>query len=96
MEEKTGFDVIRLNRFAFKRLCNQDPLVDGQGNVVPEPDSDSEDWKGWKLRFTDERADEIVATKKGHSPPPIQEPIIALELESVYIKVDDEDVDGVY
>ena len=43
MEEKTGFDVIRLNRFAFKRLCNQDPLVDGQGNVVPEPDSDSED-----------------------------------------------------
>jgi hypothetical protein len=47
--------------------------------------------------LTNERADEILATKKEHSPPPIQEPIIAAkELESVYIKVEDEDLDGVY
>lgn len=65
--------------------------------MVPEPDYDSEEWKGWKLRLTDERADEILATKKEHSPSPIQEPrTVAQEPERVYVKVEDEDVDGIY
>ena len=64
---KSGFDVIR---FAFKRLPNQEPLVNGQGEVMPEPDYDSEEWKGWEARLTNERAEEVVAIKKEESPIP--------------------------
>jgi hypothetical protein len=62
---KSGFDVIR---FAFKRLPNQDPLLNGNGEPIPEPDYDGEEWKGWEERLTDERADEVVAFKKEESP----------------------------
>jgi SAD/SRA domain len=58
---KSGFDVIR---FAFKRLPDQPPLVNGKGQVMPEPDYASEEWKGWEARLTDERADEILEIKK--------------------------------
>lgn len=87
---KSGFDIIR---FAFRRLPDQAPLVDGQGNIAPEPDYDSEEWKGWMLRLTDERADEILATKKEESPVP--EDLIRMEAElkkgkeSVVIKIED-------
>lgn len=44
---KSGFDVIR---FAFKRLPGQEPLINGQGEPMPEPDYGSEEWKSWKGR----------------------------------------------
>ena len=59
---KSGFDVIR---FAFKRLPNQEPLVNGKGERMPEPDYDSEEWKGWEARLTEERAAKVVPIKKG-------------------------------
>jgi hypothetical protein len=64
---KSGYDVIR---FAFKRLPGQAPLVNGNGEPMPEPDYDSEEWKGWEVRMTDERAGEVVAIKKEESPMP--------------------------
>jgi hypothetical protein len=63
--------------------------------VVPEPDYDSEEWKGWKLRLTDERADEILATKKEESPP-LQGTNVVQEPARVSVKVEDEGVDGIY
>jgi len=57
-------------RFAFKRLPNQDPLVNGKGETVPEPDYEGEEWKGWESRLTRERAEEVVALKKEESPGP--------------------------
>ena len=57
-------------RFAFKRLRNQDPLVNGQGERMPEPDYEGEEWKGWEARLTSERAEEVVALKKEESPGP--------------------------
>ena len=62
---KSGFDVIR---FAFKRLPDQPPLVDGKGEVMPEPNFDSEEWKGWEARLTDEH--EVLDIKKEESPVP--------------------------
>jgi hypothetical protein len=64
---KSGYDVIR---FAFKRLPGQAPLVNGKGEPMPEPDYESEEWKGWEVRMTDERAGEVVAIKKEESPMP--------------------------
>jgi len=87
---KSGFDIIR---FAFKRLPGQDPLVDGHGNVAPEPDYDSEEWKGWMLRLTDERADEILATKKEESPAPETQQKPNPVSEKMFIKVEEEDED---
>src|ERR1700737_4333808 len=54
---KSGYEVIR---FAFKRLPDQDPLVNGAGRAMPEPDYESEEWKGWGTRLTDERAEEVL------------------------------------
>jgi hypothetical protein len=54
-------------RFAFKRLAGQDPLLEGNGEVAPEPDYDSEDWKGWEGRLTKARAEEVVAIKQEES-----------------------------
>jgi hypothetical protein len=51
-------------RFAFKRLPGQDPLLEGNGEMAPEPDYDSEDWKGWERRLTKARAEEVVAIKQ--------------------------------
>jgi hypothetical protein len=62
---KSGFDVIR---FAFKRLPGQDPLINGQGEPLPEPDYDSEEWKSWEGKLTDERAEEVLEFKKEESP----------------------------
>jgi hypothetical protein len=67
---KSGFDVIR---FAFKRLPNQDPLLNGMGEPMPEPDYDSEEWKGWETRLTEQRADEVLDIKKEESPSPLFE-----------------------
>jgi len=85
---KSGFDVIR---FAFKRLPGQDSLVDGHGNVAPEPDYDSEEWKGWMLRLTDERADKILATKKDESPAPETQQKPKQVSERMPIKIEEED-----
>jgi hypothetical protein len=68
---KSGFDVIR---FAFKRLPGQDPLLNGNGEIMPEPDYDGEEWREWEARLTNERADEVLALKKEESPPPEQFP----------------------
>jgi hypothetical protein len=57
---KSGYEVIK---YAVKRLPNQDPLVNGKGEPMPEPDYDSEDWKTWETRLTEKRADEVVAFK---------------------------------
>jgi hypothetical protein len=62
---KSGFDVIR---FAFKRLPGQEPLINGQGEPMPEPDYDSEEWKRWEGKLTDERAEEVLEFKKEESP----------------------------
>jgi len=86
---KSGFDIIR---FAFKRLPGQDPLVDGHGNIAPEPDYDSEEWKGWMLRLTDERADEILATKKEESPAPETQQRHKLVSERMRIKIEEGEV----
>jgi hypothetical protein len=64
---KSGFDVIR---FAFKRLPNQDPLVNGKGEIMPEPDYEGDEWRGWEERLTNERAEEVLELKKEESPPP--------------------------
>jgi hypothetical protein len=57
-------------RFAFKRLPDQDPLVNGKGEIMPEPNYDGEEWREWEARLTNERADEVVALKKEDTPPP--------------------------
>ena len=67
MVGKSGYDVIR---FAFKRLPDQEPLVNGLGQPMPEPDYESEEWKGWEARLTNERAEEVVAIKKEESQVP--------------------------
>jgi hypothetical protein len=38
--------------------------LEGNGEMAPEPDYDSEDWKGWEGRLTKARAEEIVAIKQ--------------------------------
>jgi len=65
MVGKSGYDVIR---FAFKRLPDQEPLVNGKGERMPEPDYDSEEWKRWEGRLTEERAAKVVVIKKGKAP----------------------------
>lgn len=57
-------------RFAFKRLRDQDPLVNGKGEGMPEPDYAGEEWREWEARLTNERADEVLALKKEETPPP--------------------------
>ena len=56
-------------RFAFKRLPGQDPLVNGRGEAMPEPDYESVEWKTWEVHLTDERAEKVVAIKE-ESPAP--------------------------
>ena len=65
MKGKSGFDVIR---FAFKRLPNQELLRNREGEAVPEPDYNSEEWRGWETRLTQQRADEVLDIKKEESP----------------------------
>lgn len=65
MGGKSGYDVIR---FAFKRLSDQEPLVNRKGPRIPEPDYDSEEWKGWEMRLMEERAVKLVAIKKEKRP----------------------------
>jgi hypothetical protein len=64
--------------------------------VVPEPDYESEEWKGWKMHLTDGRADEILAIKKEESPHPSQGINAVQEPARVSVKVEDEGVDGIY
>ena len=64
---KSGYNVIR---FAFKRLPGQEPLVNGKGETMPEPDYESEEWKDWEIKLTTERAEEVVAIKMEDSPGP--------------------------
>lgn len=92
-EGKSGFDVIR---FAFKRLRDQPPLVDGKGEVMPEPNYDSEEWKGWEARLTAERAEEVLDIKKEESPAPeTQKRTRVVSPEETYIKVE-EDLNNVW
>ena len=45
-------------------------MVNGKGEIVPEPDYEGEEWKGWEAKLTSERAEEVVALKKEESPGP--------------------------
>lgn len=86
---KSGFDVIR---FAFKRLPDQEPLVNGEGEVMPEPDYDCEDWKRWEWRLTQQRADEVMEIKKEETFAP-DDAITAVSshnLRRVFIKIEDD------
>jgi len=90
---KSGFDVIR---FAFKRLRDQPPLVDGEGEVMPEPNYDSEEWKGWEARLTAERAEEVLDIKKEESPAPeTQRRVQKVAPKDTYIKVE-QDLNNVW
>ena len=71
---KSGYDVIR---FAFKRLPDQDPLLNGRGERMPEPDYDSEEWKGWQTRLMNERTTGVVAIRKEASVRPMPEQLAA-------------------
>jgi hypothetical protein len=73
-------------RFAFKRLPGQDPLVNGLGGPVPEPDYDSEEWRGWERRLTQERAEEVVAIKKEESPAPQETSPVTLKKKKIKVK----------
>ena len=37
---------------------------------MPEPNYDSEEWKGWEARLTAERAEEVLDIKKEETPDP--------------------------
>ena len=79
-------------RFAFKRLPDQEPLVNGKGDVILEPDYDSDEWKKWEGRLTDQRAYEVVEIKKEESPTP-ENRIFGSSLSngtSVFIKTEDD------
>ena len=79
-------------RFAFKRLADQEPLVDGSGSTAPEPDYDGEEWIGWETRLTDERAQEVIAIKKEESPAAREGSIAdSTSTDVTYIKVEDDD-----
>lgn len=71
---KSGFDVIR---FAFKRLPGQEPLINGQGEPMPEPDYDSEEWKSWEGR-------------RGSSPILEEIPRTSFKSENVKVKLEDD------
>lgn len=89
-EGKSGFDVIR---FAFKRLRDQPPLVNGKGEVMPEPNYDREEWKGWEARLTAERAEEVLDIKKEETPAPGTPRVVSPK--ETYIKVE-EDLNNVW
>jgi hypothetical protein len=79
-------------RFAFKRLPNQEPLVDGSGSLAPEPDYDSEEWTGWETRLTNERAEEVVAIKKEEAPTTREGSIAdSTATDVTYIKLEEDD-----
>ena len=81
-------------RFAFKRLQNQPPLVNGKGEIIPEPNYESEEWKGWEARLTDERAYQVLDIKKEEvsSDTELQPPRrIRPDKEKVYVKVEGDD-----
>ena len=86
---KSGFDVIR---FAFKRLPDQEPLVNGEGETMPEPDYNSDNWKRWEWRLTQQRADEVMEIKKEESVSP-DDAITggsSPNLRRVFIKIEDD------
>jgi hypothetical protein len=94
---KMGFDIIR---YAFKRLPDQPPLPNGQGEPTPEPDYDSDEWLGWESRITGLRNRQVLEIKKEETPiswgsPPREEvgteeadpeesPDVKIKLENMY------------
>lgn len=84
-------------RFAFKRLPDQPPLMNGKGETMPEPNYDSEEWKGWEARLTEQRAEEVLDIKKEESPAPEpqrRKPEV-LSPKKTYIKIE-EDLNNVW
>jgi len=69
-------------------------LINGKGEVMPEPDYESEEWKGWEARLTDERADEILEIKKEETTSDVELQIprrARTQKERLYVKVEGSD-----
>ena len=54
-------------QFAFKRFPNQDLLVNGKGETMPEPDYEGKEWPGWEQRLMSECAAEVLRLEKEES-----------------------------